>query len=149
MVCPWSSWKYRGNYVLRYMCIYYTYYICVYILLFFNIGSLKESVILKELGDPWNGLGNYWSRTRWSWFPQSLKVYTSLNVDSATVSANAQLSLASVKKMTQQGLWCGRCSWRKRKYTQCVLTSFAWGYSKGKISNRLLHSWREMEQCFS
>lgn len=74
----------------------------------------------------------YWSRTRWSWFPQSLKVYSSLNVDSATVSANAQLSLASVKKMAQQGLWCGRCSWRKRKYAQCVLTSFAWGVLKGK-----------------
>ena len=132
MVCPWKSWKYRGNYVLRYMCIYYTYYICVYILLFFNTGSLKESVILKELGDPWNGLGNYWSRTRWSWFPQSLKVYTSLNVDSPTVSANAHLSLASVRKMTQQGLWCGRWSWRKRKYAQCVLTSFAWGVLKGE-----------------
>ena len=108
MVCPWNSWKYRGNYVLRYMCV------------FFNTGSLKVSLILKELHDTQNRLGNYWGRTRWSWFPKSLKVYTSLNVESATVSANAQLSLATLKKMAQQGLWCGRCSWRKRKYAQCV-----------------------------
>ena len=99
---------------------------------FFNTASLKGSLILKELRDTQNRLGNYWGRTRWSWFPKSLKVYTSLNVESATVSANAQLSLATLKKMAQQGLWCGRCSWRKRKYTQCVLTSFAWGVLKGK-----------------
>ena len=119
-MCPWNSWKYRGNYVLRYICV------------FFHTGSLKGSLILKELCDPQNGLRKYWSRTRSSWFPKSLKVYTSLNVASATVSANAQFSLAAVKKMAQQGLWCCRCSWRKGKYTQCVLTSFARGVLKGK-----------------